>query len=100
VNEAIAWATFAGAWLLVAGPLYQGSVELSELDFDRAGKQVGFIMIPHSPHDDAWGVTRVPLTSGWALAATWVEGLLELAAAWALLLLAPAYPKPATWALN
>ena len=25
------------------------------------GKQVGFLMIPHSPHDDAWGVTRVPL---------------------------------------
>ena len=39
MNEAIAWATFAGAWLLVAGPLYQGSVELSELDFDREGIQ-------------------------------------------------------------
>ena len=37
MNEAIAWATFAGAWLLVAGPLYQGSVELNELDVDRAG---------------------------------------------------------------
>jgi len=37
MNEVIAWATFAGAWLLVAGPLYQGSVELGELDFDREG---------------------------------------------------------------
>jgi hypothetical protein len=35
LNEVILWATFAGAWLLVAGPLYQGSVELGELDFDR-----------------------------------------------------------------
>jgi hypothetical protein len=35
VNEWIAWAAFAGAWLLVAGPLYQGSVELHELDIDR-----------------------------------------------------------------
>jgi hypothetical protein len=35
MNEVIAWATFAGAWLLVAGPLYQGSVELDELDVDR-----------------------------------------------------------------
>jgi hypothetical protein len=35
MNEVIAWATFAGAWLLVAGPLYQGSVELDELDLDR-----------------------------------------------------------------
>jgi hypothetical protein len=39
VNEVILWVTFAGAWLLVAGPLYQGSVELVELDFDREGIQ-------------------------------------------------------------
>jgi fatty acid desaturase len=39
VQEVIAWATFAGAWLLVAGPLYQGSVELNELDVDREGIQ-------------------------------------------------------------
>ena len=39
MDEVIAWATFAGAWLLVAGPLYQGSVELAELDFDRDGIQ-------------------------------------------------------------
>ena len=31
------------------------------VDLDKPGKQVGFVMIPHSPHDDAWGVTRVPL---------------------------------------
>jgi N2-acetyl-L-2,4-diaminobutanoate deacetylase len=31
------------------------------VDLDRPGKQLGFIMIPHSPHDDAWGVTRVPV---------------------------------------
>ena len=31
------------------------------VDFDRPGKQVGFVMIPHSPHEDAWGVTRVPI---------------------------------------
>jgi N2-acetyl-L-2,4-diaminobutanoate deacetylase len=31
------------------------------VDPDRNGKQVGFIMIPHSPHDDAWGVTRIPI---------------------------------------
>jgi hypothetical protein len=39
VDEVIAWVTFAGAWLLVAGPLYQGSVELNEMDFDREGIQ-------------------------------------------------------------
>jgi hypothetical protein len=39
VDEVIAWVTFAGAWLLVAGPLYQGSLELTELDLDREGIQ-------------------------------------------------------------
>jgi hypothetical protein len=39
MDEVIAWITFAGAWLLVAGPLYQGSVELNELDVDREGIQ-------------------------------------------------------------
>jgi predicted deacylase len=31
------------------------------VDLEKPGKHVGFIMIPHSSHDDAWGVTRVPL---------------------------------------
>jgi hypothetical protein len=37
MNEVIIWAQFAGTWLLVAGPLYQGSVELDEMDIDREG---------------------------------------------------------------
>jgi hypothetical protein len=37
MNEVIIWAEFAGAWLLVAGPLYQGSVERAELDIDHEG---------------------------------------------------------------
>jgi hypothetical protein len=37
MNQVIAWVGFLGAWLLVAGPLYQGSVELDELDVDREG---------------------------------------------------------------
>jgi hypothetical protein len=31
----MAWAGFLGAWLLVAGPLYQGAIELHEADVDR-----------------------------------------------------------------
>src|SRR6476646_6724657 len=38
------------------------SSAFADVDFDKKGKQVGFMMIPHSPHEDAWGVTRVPLT--------------------------------------
>lgn len=31
------------------------------VDFEREGKQTGFIHIPHSPHLDAWGATRIPI---------------------------------------
>jgi N2-acetyl-L-2,4-diaminobutanoate deacetylase len=31
------------------------------VDFDRPGKQTGFIQVPHSVHDDAWGVIPVPI---------------------------------------
>ena len=37
MDQVIAWAAFAGAWLLVAGPLYQGALELREQDVDREG---------------------------------------------------------------
>ncbi len=33
----------------------------STIDLDKPGKQVGFVMIPHSPDDDAWGATRLPI---------------------------------------
>ena len=35
MNQGIIWAGFLGAWLLVAGPLYQGALELREEDVDR-----------------------------------------------------------------
>lgn len=38
------------------------SIGYTEIDFDRQGKQVGFLNLPSSVHDDAWGVIRVPLT--------------------------------------
>ncbi len=37
------------------------STARTTIDFDRNGKQIGFVDIPHSPHDDAWGATRIPL---------------------------------------
>lgn len=39
----------------------RSSTVFTDLDFDRPGKQTGYINIPHSPHDDAWGATRIPL---------------------------------------
>lgn len=37
------------------------STAFTNIDLGRQGKQIGFVMIPHSPHDDAWGVTRIPI---------------------------------------
>jgi predicted deacylase len=39
----------------------RASSTFATVDLDKAGKQTGFIMIPHSPHEDAWGVTRIPI---------------------------------------
>jgi N2-acetyl-L-2,4-diaminobutanoate deacetylase len=33
------------------------------IDLDKPGKQIGWVMLPHSTHDDAWGVTRVPIAA-------------------------------------
>ncbi|MFJ4294010.1 succinylglutamate desuccinylase/aspartoacylase family protein [Cupriavidus sp. NPDC089707] len=33
----------------------------SDVDLHREGRQVGYFHIPHSPDDDAWGTTRIPI---------------------------------------
>ncbi len=33
----------------------------TDIDFDQSGKQTGYFNIPHSPHEDAWGATRIPI---------------------------------------
>ena len=33
----------------------------TDIDFDIDGKQTGFLRLPYSEHDDAWGVIPVPL---------------------------------------
>jgi hypothetical protein len=35
MHELIAWCGFVGAWLLVAGPVYQAAIELGEEEFER-----------------------------------------------------------------
>ena len=37
------------------------STAFTTIDFDRQGKQVGHVAIPHSPHEDAWGNTCIPI---------------------------------------
>lgn len=31
------------------------------VDLDKPGKQFGYLRIPHSPHEDAWGATQIPI---------------------------------------
>jgi hypothetical protein len=35
----------------------------SDIDWNKAGKQVGALCLPHSPDDDAWGVIPFPVAS-------------------------------------
>lgn len=33
----------------------------TKLDFGKSGKQTGFVYIPQSPHNDAWGAVPIPM---------------------------------------
>jgi hypothetical protein len=55
VTRVIAWAGFLGAWLLVAGPLYQGALELQEEEVDREGIEASTASIPRpEPPSSSW----------------------------------------------
>jgi N-alpha-acetyl-L-2,4-diaminobutyrate deacetylase len=43
----------------ITGP--RPTTAFATVEFDQPGRQIGFLMIPHSPHEDAWGVTRIPV---------------------------------------
>jgi hypothetical protein len=54
MNQVIAWAGFLGAWLLVAGPLYQGALELDEEEVDREGIEASTARIPRPDPPSSW----------------------------------------------
>jgi hypothetical protein len=54
MNQVIAWAGFLGAWLLVAGPLYQGAIELREEDVDREAIEASTAGIPRPVPPSPW----------------------------------------------
>ena len=33
----------------------------TDIDFERNGKQIGELQLPHSPHEDAWGIIPLPV---------------------------------------
>jgi hypothetical protein len=54
MDEVIAWAGFLGAWLLVAGPLFQGAMELREQDLDHEGMEAAASGIPKPAPPSRW----------------------------------------------
>jgi hypothetical protein len=54
MDQVIAWAAFAGAWLLVAGPLYQGALELSHEDVDREGLEASKARVQRPKPPSPW----------------------------------------------
>jgi hypothetical protein len=54
MNEVFAWVGFLGAWLLVAGPLYQGALELHEQDVDRDAIEATSARIPQPDPPSPW----------------------------------------------
>ena len=54
MNQVIAWAGFLGAWLLVAGPLYQGALELHEEEVDREGIEASTARIQRPDPPSPW----------------------------------------------
>ncbi|MGC4960873.1 hypothetical protein ACPXCG_17645 [Gordonia sp. DT218] len=45
---------YVGAWLLVAGPMYQGALELSEEKIDRGTIREQSLAIPHQERVSPW----------------------------------------------
>jgi hypothetical protein len=54
MDQVIDWAGFAGAWLLVAGPLYQGALELREEDVDREGLEASRALVERPEMPSPW----------------------------------------------
>jgi hypothetical protein len=54
MNQVIAWAGFLGAWLLVAGPLYQGAIELHEEDIGREAIEASAARVPRPDPPSPW----------------------------------------------
>jgi hypothetical protein len=54
VHELIAWSGFVGAWLLVAGPLFQAAVELDEQGDKWSGLNRAALAVGPQPRLSPW----------------------------------------------
>jgi len=53
-SAAVAWAGFAGAWLLVAGPIYQAAIELEAEEIERDTIRDAAQAVPRTPPFSPW----------------------------------------------
>jgi hypothetical protein len=53
-SAVVAWAGFAGAWLLVAGPVYQAAIELEAEEIERDAIRGAAQAIPGPPPFSRW----------------------------------------------
>ena len=67
----IAIAGFLGAWLLVAGPVYQAAVELDSEQVDRAAFEAVDKAVPPSPRMSPWWWLLPPIAVARQRRATW-----------------------------
>lgn len=54
MHELIAWSGFVGAWLLVAGPLFQAALELGEEQFERSEIEAVSAAVTEPPPISPW----------------------------------------------
>jgi hypothetical protein len=54
VSVFTAWCGFVGAWVLVAGPVYQGAVELAEMEVDRTAIRSTAEAVPRPDRVSPW----------------------------------------------
>lgn len=64
-SAAVAWAGFAGAWLLVAGPIYQAAIELEAEEIERDAIRDAAQAVPGPPPISRWWWLIPPI--GYAL---------------------------------
>jgi hypothetical protein len=65
VDSLIAWSGFLGAWLLVAGPIYQAVIELEAEACVRVAVAAGSALVEPPPRTSAWWWLLPPV--GWIL---------------------------------
>jgi hypothetical protein len=61
MSHGIAWCGFFGAWLLVAGPVYQAAIEIEDEEFQRSDLERAASLTDAPPPVSRWWLLLPPL---------------------------------------